>query len=56
MAEHSDANAPRSMGRPHQVCPECGELLDDGVCECGYEEDDDFNFDRDELGDNPEED
>lgn len=50
---HSGVNAPRR-------CPHCGAELElDGFCDaCGYDEDDedDDNFDRDELGDDPEED
>lgn len=42
-------------------CPDCGEELvpDQDFCdECGYEfgDMDEDDFDRDELGDNPEED
>lgn len=47
----SDASAPRR-------CPDCDEPLVDGLCECGYDADDndEDNFDRDELGEDPEED
>jgi hypothetical protein len=41
---------------PPNGCPECGGWLEDGVCdECGWDREDD-EFDRDELGDDPEED
>lgn len=34
------------------ICPDCGECVECGDCECGDVDD----FDRDELGDDPEED
>jgi len=40
-------------------CPRCDEQLEDGYCDaCGYDQgdDDDDDFDRDELGEDPEED
>jgi len=48
----SAANVPRR-------CPTCNAELQDGYCDdCGYDADDDTDadFDRDELGDDPEED